>query len=271
MKNSILLFGAVIITFSLMAYGSMNWNNDGTSTRELSTCNPVISESGIVNSMNKEDDLELFYNVRNRWSTMTKEDLNKVESIFDILREDPKHARDSFRNVRVDILDNDRDVRDVRISEMGQSEILNKAQLELLHSLDYSTNVRISALDKKTNVITGEVIVDSVLHYMTIIPEQEAEFKGGFEVLIQYLKESTKEKAAFIEKYKLQPGKVFFTVTKNGAISNVEIIATSGYPSVDKELVNTITNMPRKWNPAANSKGENVDQEFVFFFGSEGC
>jgi hypothetical protein len=32
-----------------------------------------------------------------------------------------------------------------------------------------------------------------------------------------------------------------------------------------------ITNMPGKWNPATNSKGEKVDQELVFFFGRQGC
>lgn len=54
-------------------------------------------------------------------------------------------------------------------------------------------------------------------------------------------------------------------------IAHVKLTETSGYTSVDKGLVELITTMTGKWDPATNSKGESVNQELVFFFGLEGC
>lgn len=216
-------------------------------------------------------EIDLYYHVSNRWSTMTKEDLENVKSLLDVLNDDGTYTREAYRNVTISVLHNDKDVRDIKRFEMGQSEVLNKAQLELLHSISYSTNLRITALNKRTNTKTGVVEDDSLVVYMTIIPEKEAEFAGGFDSLIGYLKESSKEKTAIIREDKLQPGKVFFTVTKKGKISNIKVVDTSGYPSIDKELIKIISKMPKKWQPAENSKGEKVNQEFVFFFGTPGC
>lgn len=261
MKKSILIFCVALTTLSLTAFGYVNWNNTVTGQKKVACSKSIVSEN----------DLDLYYNISNRWATMTKANLKKVKSILDILRDDGTYTREAYRNVTVSVLHNDKDVRDIKRFEIGHSEVLNAAQLELLHTSDYSTNIRITALNIRTNTKTGVVEDDSLVHYMTIIPEKEAEFTGGHDALIDYLKESSKEKTAIIQKDKLQPGKVFFTVTKKGAIANIKLVETSGYPSVDKELVKIIANTSEKWNPATNSKGEKVDQELVFFFGLQGC
>jgi hypothetical protein len=249
MKKNLLIFTTVLITFSLMAFGYLSWSN----------------------TANNPADEDLFYNVKNRWSTITKEDLSKKKSIRDMINDEGQYTREEFRNVRVSILHNDKDVRDIKTSEVGQSAEFNSAQLEILQSIDYSTNIRITALNKRKDTATANVHDDSLVLYLTIIPETEAQYAGGFDALIDYLKESTKESTDIIKKDKLQPGKVFFTVTKNGTIADIELNSTSGYPTVDEFLIETIKNIPQKWDPATNSKGEKVDQEFVFFFGVEGC
>ena len=109
------------------------------------------------------------------------------------------------------------------------------------------------------------------VYYLTVIPEKEAAYASGHDALIAYLKENSKDKTAIIKEDKLQPGKVNFTITKNGTIANVKLTSTSGYTSVDKALIELITYMPEKWDPATNSKREKVDQELVFFFGLAGC
>ncbi len=242
MKKSILIFCTVLTTFSLMAFGYINWSN------------------------NKQVDLDLVYNVDSRFmATITKEDLHKATSVLDIV---PKEAEGwwkvSFQTVTVAVLQDDDEIR-----EIGDDKELNAAQIKLLQSTDYSTNFYIKARGKDKHPETGKI--EDYVYYITIIPEKEAEYKSGHDALIAYLKESSKEKTAIISEDKLQPGKVHFTITKNGAITNVKLTETSGYPSVDEELIKIIANMPEKWEPAENSKGEKVDQEFVFFFGRQGC
>ena len=89
--------------------------------------------------------------------------------------------------------------------------------------------------------------------------------------VIEYLKENSKEEVAIIEQDQLSACRVHFTVTKKGTIKNVKLYSTSGYSTVDKMLVEMVSTMPEKWDPATNSKGDNVDQELVFFFGKAGC
>ena len=238
MKKSILIFCTVLTTFSFMAFGYVNWN--------------------------KQADLDLYYNVDSRFlTTITKENLHKAKSIIDILPEKATNSIVSYQSVQVDIID--------KASEPGDGDVLNAAQLKLLQSADYSTNIYIRSDYKTKNADSGELEDSYLTYYITIIPEKEAEFTSGHDALIEYLKENSKEKTAIIKKDKLQPGKVSFTVTKEGIIENVKLTATSGYPSVDKELVKIITNMPEKWNPATDPKGEKVDQKFIFFFGLQGC
>ena len=241
MKKNILIFCTVLTTFSLMAFGFMNW-------------------SGQAN-------IDLIYNVDHRYGrTITKENLHKAKSIIDIF---PKKATQSVESYQVVEVVIHPDVK--KISEIGDSDVLNTAQKELLQSADYSTNFYISTNCRSKNADTGELEADSLVYWMTIVPEKEAEYTDGHDALIEYLKENSKEKTAIIKQDKLQPGKVSFTVTKEGTISNVKLTSTSGYPSVDEALIELVSKIPGKWDPAKNSKGKKVDQELVFFFGLQGC
>jgi hypothetical protein len=268
MKKSVLIFSTVLITFSLTAFTYMNWNTP-VRAYEQPSCNSMVTfEPDIINSINNKADPNLVYNVQSRFNhTITKDHLKKAISVREIF---PKHASESignFHSVKVSVL---RDKKG-ETSEFGTSELLNEAQIKLLHSINYSNNIYITAYYKKQNIVTGASEEDHIVYYMTITPETEAEFTSGHDALISYLRENSKEETAFIEQDQLEPGMVNFTITKKGTIAHVNLTSTCGYKTVDEALVELITNMPEKWNPAKNSKGENVDQELVFFFGKEGC
>jgi TonB family protein len=64
---------------------------------------------------------------------------------------------------------------------------------------------------------------------------------------------------------------VSFTVTRDGTVDDVKLTSSCGYEMIDEGLVEQIRTMPQRWTPATNSKGENVDQVLVFFFGMQGC
>lgn len=109
--------------------------------------------------------------------------------------------------------------------------------------------------------------------YRIEVYAKQAEYEGGKDALMEYLKENSKEveARANVQMDELPPFKLLFTVTKEGTIENVKLNGTSGYLSVDNTMTKLITNAPGKWEPAENSKGEKVDQEQVVTFGLTGC
>lgn len=267
MKKSMLILGAVLVTFGSTAFVYQNWSHAAAEVKPTTCTKTVVFDRDPGNIFHEQADVELFYNVAPRFNTtITKEDLQKAKSIIDILPENATSSREEYQNVRVSILHDDHDA-----TEMGENEMLNSAQKNLLQSVDYSTNIRITSICQKKYAHGQALRADSLVYYMTIIPEKEAAFTSGHCALIQYLKDNTRDLAAVISRDQLRPGKVSFTVTKNGMIANVHLTDTSGYSSVDEALVERIRSMPGEWAPATNAQGEKVDQEFVFFFGLEGC
>ncbi len=88
---------------------------------------------------------------------------------------------------------------------------------------------------------------------------------------MQYLRENNLAARANVQDDKLQPAKLFFTVTKSGTLENVRLDRTSNYPEVDKQMIELITTVPGIWEPALNDEGKKVDQELVVSFGLMGC
>ncbi len=227
----------------------------------------TLAGFGFTSRMTVDTDLDILYKVDSRYTaTITKEDLHSATSVLDIV---PKIATDwwkvEFHSVSVTVIgENGNETR-----FEGNSKKLNAAQIMLLQSTDYSTDFYINASSNNGHSATGCRI--NYAYYFTIIPEKEAEYAGGHDQLIKYLKEGTKEQTAIIEQDLLRPGQVSFTVTEKGVVDNVKLQSTSGYASIDDTLFDLICNMPEIWQPATNAKGEAVPQELVFFFGQEGC
>ncbi len=270
MRKSILIICTTLITFSLTVFGFMNWGNTIIEHKPAPTsCNRVTTfEHALANAYQTEVKPDLIYKVESRFlSTITKEELDGAKSIIDIFAKDRTDTKESYKNVRVTVLNDVEEVTEI----MGTNEILTAEQIELLQSTDYASNIRITAICKQRNPETKELEDDSLVCYKSIVPAKAAEFSNGYDELIKYLKKNSKKETKIIKEDKLKPGKVNFIVTKEGTISNVNLEYTSGYPSVDEVLVKLVKAIPGKWNPATNAKGEKVDQKLVFFFGLEGC
>ena len=267
MKTSFLILGIVLITSGLTALGYLNRKDVVTDQENTPDNQAIVVENTFINLINQQPDVDLLYKVDSRFlTTITRERLLKAKSITDILPKEATLMVELYPTTEICML-----YEDKRVREPGNDAILNAAQLKLLQSTDYSSDFYVSASCQKRDPFTGTLKKDSIIYYMTVIPKHEAKYQMGTEALIEYLKSNSQKQTADITSDKLKPGQVIFTVTETGTISNVKINATSGYPKVDERLVEIITNLPGKWIPASNAKGEKVDQEFVFFFGSEGC
>ena len=107
---------------------------------------------------------------------------------------------------------------------------------------------------------------------LTVVPEKEAEFKGEYEVLIQYLSKNSRKEISALNPNLPQPAFIQFTVNEYGNISDIDLKKSSGYPQIDKAMFEIINNMP-EWNPAENAKGEKVSQNFELALASsvDGC
>ncbi len=267
MKKSILVFCAFIASLGLMAFGIITWKAPVTSQNKIS-CNQSMAAIHPFDLITEITDApDLVYKVESRFlTTISKENLLKAKTIVDILPKKATESATSFHDVEVAILGEGQNKK-----KFGENEVLNMDQTKLLQSVDYSSNIFVKADYKLKNTNMGCSANRYLTYYISITPENEAEYIGGQDALIDYLREKSKEEVALIKKEKLRPGRVNFTVTKEGTLANVRLDSTCGYPSVDEALIGLVTDMSGKWNPASNSKGEKVDQELVFFFGLEGC
>ena len=260
MKKSILIISAVFTAVSLMAFGFLN-----TETQNIHEKAANKTETKTV----KTRAVTFFYDVDSRFmSTVTKAKLHSATSILDLLPKAQTDPVESYESVQVIILD---DYHQTDLRATGTDEVLTAAQLQLLQTVDYSANILIRADFKEKNKITGLLSHNYFTPHITIVPEKEANYILGKAALINYLKVNSKEKIALVEPGNLKGGKLYFTVTKDGNIANVELAATSGYPTIDNTMLNLMNTVPGMWLPAENANGEKVAQKLVFSFGTIGC
>jgi hypothetical protein len=268
MKKRSLIFSTVLVVLSIAVFGFSNWNQSATDKVETTSTLLALDEP-VLYTVNEKVYPNFLYDVGTRFMmTITKEELNTARSIRDFITADMTEPVVSYKSVSIVIIENERQT-DIR--ETGNSDVLTASQIKLLRSADYSTHFSVRADYQKKNMETGQLYDSYFNPHITIVPEKQAVYVHGKDALIAYLKENSREKTILAEEKKLQPGKLYFTVTKKGTISNVKLQSTSGYPSIDKTMLELITNLPGTWEPAENSKGEKVDQELVFSFGLMGC
>jgi len=268
MKKRSLITSTVLIVLSIAIFSFVGSNQSATEDVETPSTLLALDEP-VLYTANERAYPDFFYDVDSRYlTTITKEVLNKARSIHDFLPQERSKPIVSYKSVSVTIIENNTPT-DIR--ETGNSDVLTASQIKLLRSADYSTNLLIRSEYQKKNSITGKIEDSYSTPHITIVPEKQAVYVNGKDELIRYLKDNGRESTAIAQKGKLQPGKLYFTITKTGIISDVELLTTSGYPSIDNKMIELITKTPGKWVPAENSKGEKVAEKLVFSFGIIGC
>ena len=268
MKKSILIISAVVITLSLIAFGILQPNN--SEVNELKESNAVVMSTTTKDKITDRIFTDFIYDVGPRFSPIKKSDLDALRSFNDIIGQEHANRIVEYKWVTVVLIIDD---KESNVREFGTSDVLTEAQLKLLHSFDYSTNLMIAADYQGKNKETGALEDTHWTPYLTIVPETQAEYSEGKDALKEYLKEHSKASRdiANVDPEKLQPAKLYFTITKKGTIENVKLDRTSNYPLVDEAMIELIKNTPGTWKPAENLKGEKVDQELVVSFGLMGC
>ena len=268
MKKNLLIFCTALALTSLTSCGNMSGNDSEIALLETTANEEMADNKQVIEKAEIKLFPDFIYEVGPRFNVITKEDLGNVTSFADFIGEEHAQRIKSYQSLSVIILDGE---EQSDLKETGKEGVLNAAQLKLLRSLDYSTNVLIWADYQEENFDTGKLEYSTWTPYLTIVPEKQASYSGGEAVLKKYLKDSTEEVRTNVDPEKLRPAKLFFTVTKNGSIEGVYLDRTSGYPDVDEKKIELITKTPGTWESAENTKGKKVNQELVVSFGLIGC
>ena len=203
------------------------------------------------------------YDVDSRFiANISKEDIRNAKTIIDLVPEDAGWDNFEFKEVTIKVLPDENNKY-----AKGNSKELNLEQINLLKTIDYSTNFVVDTYIKSEHPSAH----NHHPYYITVTPEKEASYLGGKEALINYLTVNCASTISKTERGNLKSGKAHFTISKEGTISNVNLESTSGYRSVDLKMMELIITLPGVWIPATNENGEKVEQELVFSFGTLGC
>jgi len=270
MKKNIIIFSAALVTLCLTAYGFINRNNTEAILLETPVFEEVAVNIQAKEKIKKRIFTDFIYGVGPRFGAIKKEDLENKNFFSDYIGEEHAQKIVSFKSLSVILLDGDKKT-DVR--ETSNSGLFTDAQISLLQSFPYSSNILIWAEYIEENKENNTIEKAHWTPHLTIVPEKQAICigLGGKDALSNYLKGSIMEYTVDIDPEELQPAKLFFTVTKNGNIENVYLDRTSNFPEIDKKMIELVTNAPMTWEPAENSHGDKIDQELVVSFGLMGC
>ncbi|MFH6603796.1 energy transducer TonB [Maribacter algicola] len=268
MKRRILIFCTLLAALGLTAFGVMNWNDQEAHRAEAASNEEIAMNEPVLGPKDKEIFTDFIYDVGPRFSPIKKTKVDGAKAVSDFLDADVVASMASVQSVGILLFENE---KLTEVLESGTTAALTDRQLQLLRSFDYSTNFVVRADYRKKNGNTGILVSDYSTPHMTIVPENQAEYAQGKEVLMTYLKEESKEIWANVDPEKLQPAKLFFRVTEQGTVEVIRLDRTSGYPEVDEKMIQLISDLPGSWIPAKNAAGRPVGQELVVSFGLMGC
>lgn len=265
MKSRLIIFSLTFLVLTLTVFSVVEQNNAKTTTEDKVAANLISDNKPVSDNTYNVHFVDFVYDVNSRFmTTITKEKLLKAKSVLDIVPKEAKWDKLSVETVVVAVL---KDTEE--IIEIGNEMQLNTAQMNLLKSVDYSSNIYI-----KTRAINNNYKnkpIEDYPYYITIVPEKETVYNDGHAIFMAYLKEKSRPLITHLNEDQLQAGKIVFTITKNGTIENVQLESSSGYKSIDATMIEIIKNAPGTWKPAENAKGEKVNQTLVFSFGRMGC
>lgn len=212
--------------------------------------------------------LDFEYRVSSRFVySKDKNELAAATSLNDLIELRNMGQVENYWNIEICQFDEDGTRRGIA---KGESDVLTSEQKELLTSLDYTSDLFIVG-DYMRKYNSGIVAEDTLVYVLSVSPTTWAEYAGGQDALISYLKANTYEEVNAIRGAQLQSGMIEFVISKEGDVEQVGLLSSSGFSQIDNQFLQLIEHMPAKWSPAMNAKGEKVHQKMVFFYGLMGC
>jgi hypothetical protein len=268
MKKHLLILISILFAGGLAAYGILN-DEYSYAPQAHTSCNAQFVTPVFTTKILAPIELtDFFYDIGPRFNPITKQSLVEASSVSDFIDQNEISRMDGVRSTALIMLENDIQT-DNKTS--GESESLTAEQMEMIKSFEYSTSFLLRVVFR-TEDSQAELKGENIYYpHMTVIPEKQAAYSGGKDAVLEYLRANNEKNTYNLDEKKLQPAKLYFTVTKEGKVSGVRLDKTCGYSDIDKAMLELMTNLPGEWFPAENEKAEKVDQELVISFGIVGC
>lgn len=233
---------------------------------KLSTAQDVTYEFGEIYTYFQQNrapkKVELRYMVRGVHArSIVRETLNKAQVMSDIYAGYPTSWVKDYVSIEMSATCNGKVVK-----AQGKTHLLNEKQKRLLKMADLNTDIEVNVKYKHSNAATHLVEVNNLDFKITVIPQVEATYIGGYEKLINYLKKEVMDEVSKMNINPLSQGTVRFTISTTGKAVGVRLHTSLGNSKIDKMLLETIRKMP-KWQSAKNAKGKSVEQYFELIVG----
>ena len=269
MKKKTLSLLLITPLFCALAFAYSNWQTDESSrSSELSCASYIDHGNPFKEVISPGIGSDFYLQIDNRWETITKEQLLQAKSIPDLFESPDYGVRKDFSNSRIYLMEHDRPVYP---GVYVLNEVFNDEQHRFLESLEYSTNILFTGINQQLNPETGEFQADSMIRYVTIVPELQAEYERGNDELVRELRRTIETEMWSFGNAEKQPGKYRFVVTENGTIGTIVLESTSGSSWIDEKMISLIQSIRGSWIPAEDAEGNKVSQEFYLFFPIVGC
>jgi hypothetical protein len=264
MKRNIFIISTLIALVSISAFTYRRLNS--TKKNHLNAENP--KSSVFFNKYLYETlDNFIYYDLDSRFN-ISKDKLSNSTAFLDSYSKLAGEIPENITSVSIAKLKEDMSTINI---ENCDNSTLKESQIELLKSLEYKDNLLLKIVIKKENVNSGKMVNRLLTFNLRVVPEKEAEYSLGKKAFIDFIRENTIIETLNIKKKELDSGRISFIVLRNGEVSNVKLNYESGLKKLDDKVIKLLNNLPEKWKPAQNAKGEAIDQELVFSFGNQGC
>ena len=265
MKKRIFVLSAILISASIGAATYFNGTAPGKKYFESTR-----SEKGncsVPETIEKEYS-DFFYQIGSRFQPIQKSELEKFNSVAQILSPDYVDLLQSCSSTEIIVIV-DEQLSNERVHSEGP--YFSSDQMEFFKNVNYATHFRIDADITAMNPKTNEIENLLASPHYTVVPEYPAHYKGGKKEFIDYIAAGNKENTADLDEKSLSFGEIYLIVNKNGALENVHIYRSSKNEKMDNTMLNLVKKAPAGWEPARDEEGNTVDQELVVMFALDGC
>ena len=196
---------------------------------------------------------------------ITKDQLVGVKTMGDLIIGYPQNWVSNYIGVTLQTK-----TQGVTMKAIGSNDTLTFEQNKLLQHTELGTVITITIEYQARNAVSKMMENNSMIVNFTLVPEFEAEFLGGKDLLTEYLMAKTSHLFSNTPDNGIQATKVVFTVNEEGSIIDVQLLKSSTSKKFDDALLETINKMP-KWRAAKLKNGQLVKQKFELLFSNNGC